>query len=81
MSIQPTFLDTNLPLFAGMPYRVADLSEETVRFGRKELDLALVEMPGLSALREEYGSEQPLKGAKIMGSLHGLLLKLSSPSC
>ena len=30
----PTFMDTNLPLFAGMPHRVADLSEETVRFGR-----------------------------------------------
>ena len=65
-----TFLDTNLPLFGGFPPRVADLSEEMVRFGRKELELALVEMPGLSALREEYGATQPLKGAKIMGSLH-----------
>jgi len=34
------------------------------------LDLALVEMPGLAALREEYAQEQPLAGAKIMGSLH-----------
>ena len=44
-----TFLDTGLPLFAGLPHKVADLSDATVRFGRKELDLALVEMPGLAA--------------------------------
>jgi adenosylhomocysteinase len=65
-----TFMDTGLPLFAGLPHKVADLSEASVRFGRKELDLALVEMPGLSALREEYAASQPLAGAKIMGSLH-----------
>ena len=41
-----TFLDTNLPLFAGLPYKVADLSDATVSFGRKEMDLALQEMPG-----------------------------------
>jgi len=67
---EPTFMDTGLPLFAGLPHKVADLSEATVRFGRKELDLALVEMPGLEALREEYAGKFPLKGAKIMGSLH-----------
>jgi adenosylhomocysteinase len=39
-------------------------------FGRKELDIAETEMPGLMALREEYGSAQPLKGARIAGSLH-----------
>ena len=39
-------------------------------FGRKELDIAETEMPGLMALREEYGAEQPLKGARIVGSLH-----------
>ncbi len=65
-----TFLDTGLPLFSGFPHRVADLSEKTVRYGRKELDLALVEMPGLAALREEYAGQKPLQGAKIMGSLH-----------
>ena len=65
-----TFLDTGLPLFADLPYKVADLSADTVRFGRKEMDLALVEMPGLASLREEYADEQPLKGARIMGSLH-----------
>ena len=64
------FMNTNLPLIAGMPHRVADLSEGSVRFGRKELDLALVEMPGLAALRETYAGEKPLDGAKIMGSLH-----------
>ena len=67
---EKTFLDTGLPLFADLPYKVADLSDATVRFGRKEMDLALVEMPGLASLREEYGAEQPLKGARIMGSLH-----------
>ena len=66
----PTFLDTNLPLFADLPYKVADMSEDTIRFGRKELELALVEMPGLDSLREEYGTAKPLAGAKIMGSLH-----------
>jgi adenosylhomocysteinase len=64
------FLDTNLPLFSDFPHKIADLSEHNVRFGRKELDLALVEMPGLSALRDEYKGQHPLAGAKIMGSLH-----------
>jgi len=39
-------------------------------FGRKELDIAETEMPGLMALREEFGTEKPLKGARIVGSLH-----------
>ncbi len=39
-------------------------------YGRKELDIAETEMPGLMALREEYGKSQPLKGARIAGSLH-----------
>ncbi|MEL6689480.1 MAG: adenosylhomocysteinase [Pseudomonadota bacterium] len=39
-------------------------------FGRKELDIAETEMPGLMALREEYGEEKPLAGARIVGSLH-----------
>ena len=64
------FLNTGLPLFSGLPHKVADLSEASVRYGRKELEIALVEMPGLEALREEYRGKQPLKGAKIMGSLH-----------
>ena len=49
-------------------YKVADIS--LAEFGRKEITLAEHEMPGLMAMREEYGAEQPLKGARIMGSLH-----------
>jgi adenosylhomocysteinase len=49
-------------------YKVADLS--LAPFGRKEIELAEHEMPGLMATREEYAAEQPLKGAKITGSLH-----------
>jgi adenosylhomocysteinase len=49
-------------------YKVADLS--LAGFGRKEINLAEHEMPGLMAMREEYGPEQPLKGARITGSLH-----------
>jgi len=65
-----TFMDTNLPLFSDVPHKVADLSEAAVRFGRKEMELALVEMPGLAALRAEHGDSKPLAGARIMGSLH-----------
>ena len=39
-------------------------------FGRKEISIAETEMPGLMAVREEYGARQPLKGARIAGSLH-----------
>jgi adenosylhomocysteinase len=49
-------------------YKVADIS--LAEFGRKEITLAEHEMPGLMAMREEYGQSQPLKGARIMGSLH-----------
>src|SRR3712207_6962753 len=49
-------------------FKVADLSLAT--FGRKEIQLAEHEMPGLMALREEFGASQPLKGARITGSLH-----------
>src|SRR6201987_3463058 len=51
-----------------LPYRVADLSLAT--FGRKEIQLAEHEMPGLMAVREEYAPSQPLRGARITGSLH-----------
>jgi len=64
------FLDTGLALFSGLHHRVADEGDKTVRFGRKELELALHEMPGLVALREQYGASRPLKGARISGSLH-----------
>lgn len=49
-------------------YKVADMS--LADFGRKEIDISEVEMPGLMALRERYGDQKPLKGARITGSLH-----------
>ncbi|MFG5379979.1 MULTISPECIES: adenosylhomocysteinase [unclassified Yoonia] len=49
-------------------YIVKDIN--LAAFGRKELDIAETEMPGLMALREEYGEKKPLKGARIVGSLH-----------
>src|SRR3954467_2525714 len=49
-------------------FKVADLS--LAAFGRKEIELAQHEMPGLMTCREEYGAAQPLKGARITGSLH-----------
>lgn len=55
-------------LFSGLPYKVADMG--LADFGRKEIELSEKEMPGLMALREKYGKEKPLKGARIMGSLH-----------
>src|SRR5690606_34204444 len=51
-----------------VPYKVKDIS--LAGWGRKEVELAEAEMPGLMALREEYGSQQPLKGARIAGCLH-----------
>ncbi len=50
------------------PYKVADLS--LAEFGRKEIELAEHEMPGLMAMRAEYAASQPLSGARITGSLH-----------
>src|ERR1700738_4959187 len=52
----------------GIDYKVADLS--LADFGRKEIRLAEHEMPGLMALRSEYADVQPLKGARVSGSLH-----------
>src|SRR5918998_965055 len=49
-------------------YRVADIS--LAEFGRKEIRLAEHEMPGLMKTREEFAADQPLKGARITGSLH-----------
>ncbi|MEJ7692346.1 adenosylhomocysteinase [Daejeonella sp.] len=51
-----------------VPYKVKDIS--LAEWGRKEIGLAEAEMPGLMALREEYGPSQPLKGARIAGCLH-----------
>ena len=49
-------------------YVVADI--DAAGFGRKEIEIAETEMPGLMAVRAEFGKDQPLKGAKIAGSLH-----------
>ncbi|RPD49881.1 adenosylhomocysteinase [Hymenobacter sediminis] len=53
---------------AYVPYKVKDMS--LAEWGRKEIRLAEAEMPGLMALREEYGASKPLKGARIAGCLH-----------
>jgi adenosylhomocysteinase len=62
MSIQTKNIDLTLP------YKVKDMS--LAEWGRKEIRLAQAEMPGLMALRSEYGKLKPLKGARIAGCLH-----------
>ena len=61
MSSEPVAIEQN-------DYKVADISE--AEFGRKEIAIAETEMPGLMALREEYGDAQPLKGVRLTGCLH-----------
>src|SRR5690348_3189260 len=56
------------PTATGSDFKVADLS--LAEFGRKEITLAEHEMPGLMAIRREYADSQPLRGARITGSLH-----------
>ena len=51
-----------------LPYKVKDMS--LAAWGRKEIRLAEAEMPGLMAIRKEYASNKPLKGARIAGCLH-----------
>jgi adenosylhomocysteinase len=51
-----------------LPYKVKDI--ELADWGRREIEIAEKEMPGLMATREKYGPEKPLKGARVMGSLH-----------
>ena len=51
-----------------MNYKVKDISQHT--FGRQEIEIAETEMPGLMAIREQYGESKPLAGANIMGCLH-----------
>ena len=51
-----------------IPYKVADLS--LAEWGRKEIEVSEHEMPGLMAVRREYGPKKPLKGVRVMGSLH-----------
>ena len=64
-----------------LPYKVKDIS--LAEFGRKEIQLAENEMPGLMALREKYGESKPLTGARIAGCLHMTIqtcLLYTSPS-
>lgn len=61
MKIEGTMVDS-------LPYMVKDLG--LAEYGRKEIEIAEKEMPGLMSLREKYGKEKPLKGARITGSLH-----------
>jgi adenosylhomocysteinase len=58
----------HMKLFTDQSYKVADIN--LADFGRKEIELAEPEMPGLMAIREKFGKIKPLKGARIMGSLH-----------
>src|SRR5574338_861006 len=58
----------NAPKPSFTDYKVADLA--LADWGRKEIEIAETEMPGLMAIREEYAKSRPLKGARIAGSLH-----------
>ncbi len=58
----------NMYLDPNLPYKVADMS--LAEWGRKEIEISEHEMPGLMALRRKYGAEKPLKGVRVMGSLH-----------
>jgi adenosylhomocysteinase len=61
-------MSTTAQLDFALPYKVKDIT--LAEWGRKEIRLAEAEMPGLMALRKEYGATQPLKGARIAGCLH-----------
>lgn len=58
----------SIPTTHVLPYKVKDIT--LAEWGRKEINLAEAEMPGLMALRDEYGASKPLKGARIAGCLH-----------
>ena len=58
----------SITLKPNLPYLVADIT--LANFGRKEIEIAEHEMPGLMALRKKYGASKPLNGVRIMGSLH-----------
>ena len=49
-------------------YKIADI--KLAEFGRKEIEIAEKEMPGLMSIRKKFGPSKPLKGARVMGSLH-----------
>ena len=60
--------DNTMYLDLTMPYKVADMS--LAEWGRKEIEISEHEMPGLMAVRRKYGPQKPLKGVRVMGSLH-----------
>ena len=60
--------DNTMYLDLTMPYKVADMS--LAEWGRKEIEIAEHEMPGLMAVRRKYGPQKPLRGVRVMGSLH-----------
>jgi adenosylhomocysteinase len=66
LKINKTNMDKNFAL--DLPYKVADIS--LADFGRKEIEIAEHEMPGLMSIRKKYAQEKPLRGARVMGSLH-----------
>ena len=59
---------TNEPLIANLPFKVADLT--LADWGRKEINVAEHEMPGLMSVRQKYAAEKPLAGVRVTGSLH-----------
>lgn len=61
-------MQTTLEPVKTLPYKVKDI--ELADWGRKEIQIAEKEMPGLMAIREKYGKDKPLKGARVAGSLH-----------
>src|SRR6266699_467060 len=63
-----TNIQTKIPTEQGSYYRVHDMS--LAEWGRKEISIAETEMPGLMALREEFGTTKPLTGARVAGCLH-----------
>ena len=65
---QNPVVEVLIPDYSGLDFKVADISE--AEFGRKEIAIAVKEMPGLVSLREKFGEEKPLKGARIAGSPH-----------
>jgi adenosylhomocysteinase len=61
-------MEKQVTMVESLPYKVKDLS--LAEWGRKEIEIAEKEMPGLMAIRKKYSAEKPLKGARITGSLH-----------
>jgi adenosylhomocysteinase len=71
LTLQPQFNNTLMHTIAtdkNAPYKVADIS--LADWGRKEIEIAEKEMPGLMSIRRKYATEKPLKGARVSGSLH-----------